>query len=199
MSPATTRTTRLVEDDRAASGEERPPARGGARADVAWILGGYLALGAAGALLWWLLVDLALFTKTTSGGLAMGEVELGRRFDADGWYVVVAAVLGLVSGAVLTWWRSRDFLLTSGLLVVGSGVAAAVMTFLGRALGPPDPATVAAGLAVGDRVPMQLEVTATGCYLVWPIAVLVGALFVLWSPPTEGPPNGPEGGDASVA
>jgi hypothetical protein len=28
-------------------------------------------------------------------------------------------------------------------------------------------------------------VTSAVCYLVWPIATLIGALFVLWSPPVE--------------
>jgi hypothetical protein len=161
--------------------------RAGLLADVAWVLGSYVVLGLLGALLWWLLVDPAYFTKAASGGLAMGEVQLSRRFNADGWYVVIAAVLGLLSGSVLTWWRSRDFLLTSALLLVGAGVAALVMTLVGRALGPADPGSLAAAAAVGDRLPVQLEVAATVCYLVWPIAVLIGALFVLWSPPADTP------------
>lgn len=166
-----------AEDGRAS---RRAPLR-----DAAWVLGVHLCLGLVGAVLWWLLVDPAMFTKAESGGLAMGEVQLARRFNADGWFVVIAAVSGLLSGSVLTWWRSRDFLLTSLLLVVGSAVAATVMAVLGRVLGPADPGSVAAGLPVGAQVAMQLEVSGTVCFLVWPIAVLAGALFVLWSPPTD--------------
>lgn len=175
----------VVTDEPEAGDTEASSERGGARADIGWVLGTYTVLGLAGAVLWWLLVDPALFTKAGSGGLGMGEGQLGKRFAADGWFVVIAAVLGLLSGSVLTWWRSRDFLLTTVLLVVGSGVATALMLIVGRALGPADPQSLAREASVGARLPMQLEVHAPVAYLVWPIAVLVGALFVLWSPPTE--------------
>jgi hypothetical protein len=161
------------------------PARNVVAADVAWVLGSYVVLGLVGALAWWLLVDPAYFTKADNGGLGMGEVQLAERFNADAWYAVIAAVLGLLSGGALTWWRSRDFLLTSVLLLLGSGLAAAVMAGTGRVLGPADPGTLADGIAVGARLPTQLEVTSAVCYLVWPIATLIGALFVLWSPPVE--------------
>jgi hypothetical protein len=175
----------VVTDEPGATPPASRAAHQAARADAAWVLGTCVVLGVVGAVLWWLLVDPALFTKARNGGLAMGEAQLGKRFATDGWFVVIAAVLGLLSGAVLTWWRSRDFLLTTVLLVVGSALATGLMAVVGRALGPADPESLAAAAAVGDRLPMQLEVTATVAYLVWPIAALVGALFVLWSPPTE--------------
>jgi hypothetical protein len=175
----------VVMDEPEARDPERPHTRDGLLVDAAWVLGISAVLGLLGGVLWWLLVDPALFTKASNGGLTMGEAQLGNRFAADGWFVVIAAVFGLLSGSALTWWRSRDFLATSVLLVAGSVVATALMVLVGRVLGPPDPESLAASAAVGDRLPMQLEVTATVAYLVWPIAVLVGALFVLWSPPTE--------------
>ena len=182
----THRATEAVVDDPGPSGPASSPARSGSAAlDVAWVLGVYAVLGVVGAVFWWLLVEPAYFTKADNGGLAMGEVQLARRFDADGWFAVIAAVLGLASGAVLTWWRSRDFLLTSLALVIGSGFAAFVMTTVGRLLGPEDPGSAAAAAAVGTRFPTQLEVTSTVCYLVWPAAALIGALFVLWSPPGD--------------
>lgn len=166
-------------------GPASPTARSGLLADAAWVLGTFVALGLLGAALWWLLADPALFTKARSGGLAMGEAQLGKRFATDGWFVVIAAVLGLLAGTTLTWWRSRDVLATCALVGVGSIVATAVMALVGRVLGPADPASLVAAAGVGDRVPMQLAVTASVAYLVWPVAVLAGTLFVLWSPPTE--------------
>ena len=158
---------------------------GGPLNDVLWILGTYLVLGVVGAVLWWLLVDPALFTKAAGGGLTMGEAQLGRRFADEGWYAVIGAVLGLLSGSALTWWRSRDPLLTAVGVLVGTCLAAGVMAGLGLVLGPPDPGTVAAHAAVGAQIPVQLKLGAKACYLVWPIAGLIGTLFVLWSPPSE--------------
>jgi len=88
------------------------PRLGGARGDAVVVLGVLLVLGLLGGVLWWLLVDPAAYTKTRTGGV-MSEADLSRQFAADGVYAVIAAVTGLVTGLVMTWWRSRDPLLTS--------------------------------------------------------------------------------------
>jgi len=159
--------------------------------DTVAVLGSCLVLGVVCGIAWELLVEPATFTKLAEGG-SMGEVELGRQFDGDGWYAVVAAVAGSLGGAGLTWWRSRDFLATTLLLVVGAGVAAAVMLVTGNLLGPGDSDAVLGASAVGDRVPVELTVTAAATYLVWPIAMLLGALMVLWSQPGAVPDAQPE-------
>lgn len=157
---------------------------GGPIGDVAAVLGCYLLVGAVCGLLWWLAVDPAVFTKVDGRG-SMGELELGKRFNADGWYVVIGVLAGLVSGVVLTAWRSRDFLLTTGVLVIGAALAAAVMAWTGHLLGPGDTDAALAAASAGEQVPVQLRVTAKASYLVWPLAALVGALVVLWSPPKD--------------
>lgn len=169
---------------------------GGARADLVVVLGTFLGLGLLGGLLWWLLVDPAEYTLAPGGG-AMGELELSQRFNADGWYSVLAVVLGFPSGLLLTWWRSRDYRLTTALLVVGAALAASVTALTGRLLGPGDPDAALQGAERGARVPVELVVTAEVAYLLWPMAVLAGALMVLWSSP--GPPRVPEqaAGDAA--
>lgn len=150
--------------------------------DVVAVLGTYVAVGVVGAVLWWLLCDTATFTVTRNGGLAMGEAELAQRFNPDAWYAVIAAVLGVVSGAAVTWWRSRDQVLTSVLLLVGSALAAAVMAVLGGWLGPADPETLVATAQAGARLAAPLAVDAPAIYFVWPVSALIGALVVLWSP-----------------
>src|SRR5680860_1395943 len=164
------------------AGAERPRSRTTVLRDVAAALAGYLVIGVVAGVLWWLLFDPAMFTKVRGRG-SMGELELGKRFNADGWYLVVAAFSGLVSGVAVTAWRSRDLLLTTGLVVAGSCLAAAVMALAGYVLGPGDPDVALAAAQVGAQVPVQLKVTAHTAYLVWPVATLVGALIVLWSPP----------------
>lgn len=166
----------------------------GVLADVVAVLGTFLVVGVVCAFVWWLLVDPAEFTRTAGGGGAMGEAQLAKRFDADGWYAVIAIVAGFLSGLGLTWWRSRDFRLTTVLLVPGAALAAATMAVVGRALGPGDPRVTLVHAAPGAMVPVQLAVASvsglphwlrwlTPTYLMWPIAVLFGALMVLWSSP----------------
>jgi hypothetical protein len=155
-----------------------PRSRGRLRGDGAVVIGIFLVLGLVGGVLWWLLVDPAAYTKTRDGGV-MSEAALRRQFSADGVYAVIAAVTGLVTGLVVTWWRSRDPLLTSVLLVLGAALAAAVMALTGYLLGPGDPATALREARPGAQVPLRLEVDTFSVYLVWPVAVLAGALVVL--------------------
>ena len=167
------------------SGARRRGLPSGARGDAIAVLGTSLVLGLVGGVLWWLLTEPALFEVGEQGALGMGEVELADRFSATGWFTVLAVVFGVLSGGALTWWRSRDPILTAVLLVVGSFLGTVVMAVVGRLLGPADPEEVAATVAPGTLVPAALEVGAGVVYLVWTIAALAGALMVLWSPSSD--------------
>lgn len=160
-----------------------------AAGDVVAVLGGLLLVGAVSGVVWWLLVDPAEYTAAPGGAGSMGELELAGRFAADGWYAVVALVVGFLSGVGLTWWRSRDLRVTTLLLVPGAALAAAAMAFVGGLLGPQDSEELLAGAARGDTVPVELAVSAFPAYLMWPIGVLAGALMVLWSSPGVPSPN----------
>jgi hypothetical protein len=164
--------------------------------DCLAVLGVFLLLGLLCGVVWWLLADPAAYTKTAQGG-SMGDDEVRRQFASDGWYAVVAGVAGVLSGTAVTWWRARDPLLVTVLVVLGAALAAVVMARTGHLLGPGDPAAALEAARKGDEIPMQLDVTARATYLVWPIAVLLGALAVLWSPPPRtGDDSSPSGGPA---
>lgn len=152
-------------------------------ADVVVVLGAFLALGVVSGVAWSLLVDPAEYTKVPGGSGEMGELDLAKRFGADGWYSVVAIVAGFLSGVGLTWWRTRDFRVTVALLVPGAALAAATMAYVGRLLGPGDSGAALARVGRWDTVPVELVVSSLPVYLTWPIAVLAGALMVLWSSP----------------
>lgn len=162
----------------------RPGARA-VLADVGVVLGTFVALGVLAGVAWWLLVDPAVYTSAR-GGAAMDELQLAKRFSTDGWYSVIAVVGGFLAGVGLTWWRSRDPRLTTVLLLPGSALAAATTSYVGGLLGPEDPGARLDGATRGDTFPVELAVTAFQAHLMWPIAVLAGALMVLWSS-TGGP------------
>lgn len=161
----------------------RRPAVSAAVADVAAVLGGLTGLGAVCGLVWWWAVDPADYVRRRGGGGAMSEVDQAHLFDADGWYAVLALLVGFGAGVALSWWRSRDPWLTTLLLAPGAGLAALAMVGVGHLLGgaPSGPALAAA--RVGEEVPVALAVSAESAYLMWPIGVLLGALMVLWSAP----------------
>ena len=152
----------------------------GLLADAAAVLGVLLLLGLVAGVVWPQLVDPVVFTRTADD-VASGEVALAEQFDADGWYVVLAAVAGVVAGVVLTLWRDRDPVATVVLLLLGSCVAAWVMQQVGTALGPPDAREALRDAAVGTTAPDRTTVRATAAYAVWPMATSLGAVAVLWT------------------
>ena len=171
-------------------GRRRPPLSS-AFGDVAVVVVVLAALGALAGVVWDLVVTPAEFTKLANGA-AMNEDALGRQFGADGWYVVIALVVGVISGALLTWWRNRDALRTCGALLIGAAVAAAAMALVGHLLGPGDPRSALQAARVGAHVPERLDVGEGSwhsvwgylrdtivIYLCWPVGVLAGALLAL--------------------
>ena len=73
----------------------------GALADVVAVLGAFLVVGAVCGVIWWLAVDPAEFVRTPDGGGAMGEVQLSKRFNPDGWYSVIAVSVCFCPSALL--------------------------------------------------------------------------------------------------
>jgi hypothetical protein len=147
--------------------------------DTLVVVGWFVLVGVIGALLWWQVTPLAEYTRTASNA-QMGEVQLGRQVSADGWYFVVAAVGGLLSGVVLLSWRHRDPVVMVVLVTVGALLAGWLVLRIGLWLGPADPRDVLPHVAEGAKVPLQLRVHASGLLLVWPITALLGAIGVIW-------------------
>lgn len=185
-------------------GRSSPAGRGAGR-DVVVVLGSLLVLGLLCGVLWSLVASPAEFTKV-SNGASMDEDQIGRQFAVDGWYVVIGALAGLGAGLVLAWKRSRDPLLTTVLLVVGSVLAAVVMALVGHLLGPGDPRAALRAAKVGGHVPQRLDVglrpvrpfgpylrDTAALYLCWPVGALAGALFVLLGRAPERPDRDADG------
>jgi hypothetical protein len=149
-------------------------------ADALAVLGVLLLLGVVGGVLWPQLVDAVVFTRTSTG-ITSDETALAHQFDADGWYIVLAAVGGAAAGAGLALWRDRDPVVTVLLLLLGAGLAALVMRELGTTLGPPPVQPVLRGAHVGATAPAPLDVHARAAYVTWPVATLLAAALVFWT------------------
>ena len=84
--------------------------------------------------------------------------SLRRVFTGTGLYALVAAVASALVALAAALLTRRHELLTLGAVIVGSLAAAYTMHAVGVALGPPDPAKLAAVAADGTHVSGQLEV-----------------------------------------
>jgi hypothetical protein len=147
--------------------------------DVVVVAAWFVVAAIIGALLWWQLTPLAEYTRTATSA-EMGEDELGRQVSADGWFFVIGAVGGLVSGVALLLLRRRDPVAMVVLVTLGGLLASWLMLRLGLWLGPPNPKDVLPDVAVGHKVPLQLKTSADGVVFAWPLAALLGAVAVLW-------------------
>ncbi|MGA8210285.1 MAG: hypothetical protein WB441_16640 [Nocardioidaceae bacterium] len=147
-------------------------------AEAALVVGALAVIGALAGVLWSRLVDPAEFTRLARGG-SMAEEQLSRQFAADGWFVVIGTLAGVLAGVVGTWRRVADPLPRLTLTLLGSAVAAAACAGVGHLLGPGDPGPLLSAAPVGTRVPERLDVDTFVVYLSWPLGVLVGTLAVL--------------------
>jgi hypothetical protein len=94
----------------------------------------------------------------------LGLAGLRAEFSATGVYVVVAAVAGLLSGALCSLFLDRAELVTLAAVLVGAVLAGWVMVQVGQALGPPDPRELAETARNGTRLPSDLRIVGK----IWP-------------------------------
>ena len=88
-----------------------------------------------------------------------------RWFSADGWFLVLGAVLGTLL-AVLAWWRGRSHPVGALLGVFLGGLLAAVTAWwVGGLVGPADPSILLDGAAIGTRFEQSLGLRAMAVLL----------------------------------
>lgn len=146
--------------------------------EVVAVLVLFAAVGAGCGWLWFELWDQPV--GTVAGRRWFTDEEgLRNVFGGTAWYVVIAAVAGLVAGAVAAGFGRRWPLLTLGAVIAGSALAAWLMHLVGLQLSPPDPETVARtaddGTKLRGRLSLEGEVSP---YLAWPMGSLVGLMVV---------------------
>jgi hypothetical protein len=141
----------------------------------ALILG--VVLGSLFGLLWWAVTPSVEWLVTPEG---VSQTGSSPWFAADGWFLVLGALFGVLF-TVVAWRRHRAHPL---LVVVGVVVGTALLAVTGRAVGawagPVQPESlVAAAPDGGVVVEGALEVTATGVLFAPTVAALTLLLLFL--------------------
>ncbi len=165
----------------AEAAQEEPARRlsAGVLVDLAWVLGLFAGAGAAAGVVWWRVAPTASYTRTADNAVML-QGELGERVQADGWFVVIGLVAGLLLGLALTRWRRHHPMLVVLVGYAASLGAAALALWLGGVLGHQDVAALLRRAAVGDRIPDSLGVISHLVVIAWPIGFLIGSVGVIW-------------------
>ena len=141
---------------------------------------GLVVVGALLGVIWNLIAPTVPLTVDENGDLVFVDVSVPQEFiGSDGWFTVIAAVAGLVTGVVV-WWRFRRQ--PFGALVgtaVGGLLASVVMWRVGVFLGPDElPSASDPSLETGDIIEAPRRLGAKGVLALWP-AVAVGIYLAL--------------------
>ena len=100
-------------------------------------------------------------------------------FTGTAQFVLVGVVLGLGLGALVGLLARGRERLTLALVVAGAVLATALMAWVGQAVGPPDPAAVAARSEDLTEVPTPLRVRGLAAYTALPAGALAGLVAAL--------------------
>ncbi|HEX7739996.1 MAG TPA: hypothetical protein VF426_10160 [Marmoricola sp.] len=163
--------------------------------DLLITLAVFAVLAIIGAAVWNQVTHPPVFVRTAQGA-EMDQLRLSGLFALDGWYAVIAGVLGLIGGLIVLWWRSLEavWVLIAG--VISSLAAAWLMIAVGRQIGPSNPGAVLQHAPVGAKAPVQLSVadhhflwsvhghhlisfSAPSVAIMWPLGAVLGMLLVL--------------------
>ena len=152
-----------------------------------------LVLGAVTGVLWWWITPTEQWIKV-DGGLGAAELSSPNWFAADGWFLVLGVLAGLLlTGISWVWARRNPIALVVGLLV-GAALLSVVAWSVGGFLGPPDPNVAAASVAVGSTVEGSLGLRALGVLAAPVISALalVSLLLATMSVAEAGMPAAPQ-------
>lgn len=151
----------------------------GRLADVALIAATYGVLAVAGGVVWRVVTPVPSYPMDKRGVL-LDPVQVVKLVASDGWFAVIALVIGLVAGVLLAWRRTRDPMLTVLAITLFAGLAALLMREVGQLLSPDDLKAAIAHPRPGSHVSQPLRLHADAALLLLPAASLIGTLAVLW-------------------
>jgi hypothetical protein len=136
-----------------------------------------LGLGAAGGVLWWLIVKPPAYELNSNGGAATTERGLAQFVAGDAWFCAIGLVVGLLIG-LAAWRWLRDLGWSVVLVVLACATASALTCWLvGYRLGPGDFSARLAAAQPGDLVPIPLTLRARASLLTWPFFAVIPVLL----------------------
>jgi hypothetical protein len=109
------------------------------------------------------------------------ETGLRADFAGTGLYVAIAALAGVVLGALAAWLCDRSELVTLAAVLLGSVLAAYVMLRVGYHLSPPDPDHLALTAKDGTKLDGAMRVNSWPPRGAFPFGALVGLALVYGS------------------
>ena len=104
----------------------------------------------------------------------LDEEGVQQDFSGTGLYVLLALPTGVLMGVVSAVTARTHEVATLVAVVVGSSVAAVLMSVSGHALGPPDPRPLARGEEDLTAIPSDLRVAGATPYAALPAGALTG-------------------------
>jgi ABC-type Fe3+ transport system permease subunit len=158
--------------------EPRPTARRVA-IDVVAILMAFGVVGVACGFLWEHVWNPPAGLAYQHKWLLDGD-GLPNDFSGTGLYAVIGAVAGLVLGLVLALLLDRDEVISLAAILAGAVLAAYLMWAVGRALGPPNPNTLASTADDFEPIPADLRVHGKAAFLAFPTGAMLAATAVFF-------------------
>jgi len=169
------------------------PRQPGARAVIAWFavaLAGSALLGLLAGLIWGEVAPRALLQEVSPGTAQFVNVETSAFIVADGWFCLIGAVAGLITGllgyrfllAARTGARSAEGVRGAAAagLILGGVAGALVMLWLGEQIGLSSYNHHLASSPAGTLFSASLALGAKSALAFWPLVTAVIILVSEW-------------------
>lgn len=133
-------------------------------------------VGVIAGIIWISVVRLPAWAVHESGRARISERDLAAYFSVDAWFVLLAAVGGLVIGvASLLWFRQLGWW-ASLITLLGALIAAGGCLLVGWISGPGQLDARLAAAQPGSRVPIDFVLSSPSAVAVWPFAAMIPLL-----------------------
>jgi hypothetical protein len=152
-----------------------------------WIVTALVLVGIVGALIWVWAAPTMNYQINDSGQLAVLSTEPEQPVAADGWFAIIAAVIGLAAG-FRVWWHSKGH--EPGVVggLIAGGLLGSITMFAIGGLIRPSNLDDAASAGPGTRLHAGLTVHAPGALLLESVAALLVWLILDLLIPRDDPP-----------